>query len=238
MLPSVCLPSFVFTSLAFFLMSLVYFCIAVMAARVVPAPEPCHVTNSQYVAALVGHLVELPGLLVAALVIDRLGRRKSMAVFATSAGLMLMLLMVHSHNMQLAALAAARMFSMAMNRVLWVYTAEIFPSSVRGIGLGVVMVCSRVGSLLAPVVAFIAFPRSEVTALTLSFACAVWIAGLALTLPYETSRKALFDFVPPDIASVQKAAQFLATPARGLTDSLSDEADDTEDGVMYLDNVQ
>lgn len=94
----------------------------------------------------------VPGLLAATLLVDRVGRRRLTAGSMGLAGLSALLFAASPGRA--AVLASAAAFN-ACATCAWnavdVFSAELFPPSLRGSGLGVGSACGRVGSIAANV---------------------------------------------------------------------------------------
>ncbi|CAL5229494.1 g12830 [Coccomyxa viridis] len=134
---------------------------------------------------------ELPGLLVAALVMDPLGRKWSLALSLLGIGISTGLLIVTSRA-DTVLLFAGRACSMGSFAILYVYTPEVFPTKVRALGLGVNNAMSRVGALLSPFMAVALVERGMPHAAEGIIAGICVLAAIAtLCLPLETAGKAL-----------------------------------------------
>ncbi|KAK9821616.1 hypothetical protein WJX81_008270 [Elliptochloris bilobata] len=133
---------------------------------------------------------ELPGLLLAAMVMDLIGRKWSLAgglllVAVFTAGL----LGAAGSTLTTALLFCARAASMGAFAILYVYTPEAYPTTARTFALGCNNAMSRVGALLAPFLAVDLASRSTAAAHgaegIIAGACFVAAAATA-ALPLET----------------------------------------------------
>ncbi|KAJ8385740.1 hypothetical protein AAFF_G00182580 [Aldrovandia affinis] len=120
------------------------------------------------------------------------GRKTSMAILQIFAGIFFMLLTVCSTMLGFTVLLFLLRSLVSMNfTVVYIYTAEVYPTSVRALGMGFCTSFSRIGGMIAPFIAQVLMSKSVVLALlpfTLScFLC----AGGALMLPIETKGRAL-----------------------------------------------
>uniref|UniRef100_A0A0E0DIR7 H(+)/Pi cotransporter n=1 Tax=Oryza meridionalis TaxID=40149 RepID=A0A0E0DIR7_9ORYZ len=110
-----------------------------------------------YVSVLVNSLAEMPAYLLTALLLDRFGR-KPLAIgtmllsgISCSAGS----LIAGAGAMRVARLACGvvGIFGMAATyNLLFIYTAELFPTAVRNAALGCTSQASQMGAILAPLV--------------------------------------------------------------------------------------
>lgn len=107
-----------------------------------------------YRNVFISSIGELPGLAVAAYIVDRWGRKLSMATLFTLCGASLLPL-VHNQPADLTTflLFGARACIMGAFTVLYIYAPEVYPTSNRSTGLGIANAIARVGGLLCPVVA-------------------------------------------------------------------------------------
>ncbi|KAF0892466.1 hypothetical protein E2562_016774 [Oryza meyeriana var. granulata] len=110
-----------------------------------------------YVSVLVNSLAEMPAYLLTALLLDRFGRKPLAigtmllsGVFCTAGSLI-----AGAGAMRVARLACGvvGIFGMAATyNLLFIYTAELFPTAVRNAALGCTSQASQMGAILAPLV--------------------------------------------------------------------------------------
>ncbi|EIE20417.1 MFS general substrate transporter [Coccomyxa subellipsoidea C-169] len=140
----------------------------------------------------VASTAELPGLLLAAAVMDGLGRKWPLAasqlVIAAATGSLLLA----PGRWDTALLFIGRACSMGSYAILYVYTPEVFPTRVRTFGLGVNNAMSRIGALVSPFLAVDLVERGSpgIAEGTLALACLAAAVACAF-LPLETSGKEL-----------------------------------------------
>jgi MFS family permease len=141
-------------------------------------------------------VAEAPGLVLAALLMDRLGRKRTQGILLLATGAAVLVLGVRdSVPMPVAAvlMGIARLLIMAAFSVTYGYTPEAFPTSVRALATGACSACSRIAGIATPYLA------SAVVSLWVPlgiYAGTAVIAGAAaFALPLETAGVALRDSV-------------------------------------------
>ncbi|KAF0905928.1 hypothetical protein E2562_008953 [Oryza meyeriana var. granulata] len=102
---------------------------------------------------LVTSLAEFPGLVLAALMVDRIGRKVSLVIMLLMCCVFLAPLAVHLGQGSVTTLLfCARTCIMGSFAVLYVYTPEIYPASSRNTGVGITSSLGRIGSIISPLV--------------------------------------------------------------------------------------
>ncbi|XP_047460358.1 solute carrier family 22 member 6-B isoform X2 [Mugil cephalus] len=148
-----------------------------------------------YLTQFVFGLVEIPARTLVLLVLP-CSRRFSQSGFLAFGGLacLLMLAIPADHPNILAALAMAGKFGITASfAVIYVYTAEIFPTVLRQTGIGVSCMFARMGGVLAPAINML-HNHSPATPLVIFGTSPLLGAILALALP-ETADRPLPDTV-------------------------------------------
>eukprot|EP00897_Mesotaenium_endlicherianum_P008740 jgi/Mesen1/7895/ME000420S07040 len=150
-----------------------------------------------YRDVLITSAAELPGIAVAAAIVDRLGRKKSISVLLAITGIALLpLIQPLPEDPTTLLLFGARGSIMGAFQILFVYAPEVYPTSMRSTGLGIANSFSRLGGILCPFVA-VGLVRScqQGTAVSL-FVLIPLVASIAvLFFPTETSGKGLEDTI-------------------------------------------
>ncbi|KAG5845235.1 hypothetical protein ANANG_G00136650 [Anguilla anguilla] len=120
------------------------------------------------------------------------GRKYSLVILQLSSGVFFMLVNICSTMFGFTVLLFLIRSLVSMNfSVVYLYTAEVYPTAVRSIGLGVCTSFSRIGGMIAPFIAQVLMSRSVLLAL-LPFSISCFLcAGGALLLPIETRGRAL-----------------------------------------------
>jgi putative MFS transporter len=146
--------------------------------------------------APVGSLI---GSLICALVIDRTGRRAwfTAAFFLTAAGLV-----------WLWAFGAATALGMligfmfcsawlgSMNMTIFLYTAEIYPTRMRALGVSWASFWLRAAATVGPLIVGFALPRYGISGVFLTFSIFAVIGCIAATFMIETRRRVLEEVSP------------------------------------------
>uniref|UniRef100_A0A0E0ALN1 Major facilitator superfamily (MFS) profile domain-containing protein n=1 Tax=Oryza glumipatula TaxID=40148 RepID=A0A0E0ALN1_9ORYZ len=98
-------------------------------------------------------VTSLAGLVLAALLVDRIGRKVSLGIMLLLSCAFLAPLAVHLGQGSVTTLLfCARTCIMGGFAVLYVYTPEIYPASSRNTGVGITSSFGRIGSIVSPVV--------------------------------------------------------------------------------------
>ena len=110
-----------------------------------------------YLNAILFALVELVGVVSAMLVVDRIGRRGVLLVCLVSASLCLLVSgLFDSKALQRSAAVLGKAGASAVFALLYLFSSEMQPTSVRSQCLALCSTCARVGSLIAPVISALA----------------------------------------------------------------------------------
>ncbi|XP_061585116.1 synaptic vesicle 2-related protein isoform X2 [Cololabis saira] len=147
----------------------------------------CKYLNSDdYKDLLWTTLSEFPGLLVTLWAIDRLGRRKTMALCF----LVFSLCIIPLASMTVL-IFIARAFIAGGFQAAYVYTPEVYPTATRALGLGTSSGMARVGALITPFVAQVMLESSVYLALSVYCCCCLFAAIASCALPIETTGRGL-----------------------------------------------
>ncbi|CAL1373886.1 unnamed protein product [Linum trigynum] len=133
-------------------------------------------------------LAECPGLVVAAVVIDRIGRKISMAsLFFICIAFVLPLVVHQSPLVTTILLFGARICITGTFAVAFVIAPELYPTSVRSTGFGLASAVGRIGGIVCPYVAVKLMEACHQREALLLFAGVVAIGLVATVLiPYDT----------------------------------------------------
>lgn len=150
-----------------------------------------------YLDVLVTSLAECPGLFIAAAIVDRYGRKMSMATLFFLCSIFLLPLIFHQpQSLTTALLFGARICITGTFTIVYIYAPELYPTSVRSTGVGVASSVGRFGGMLCPLVAVGLIHGCHQTIAILLFESVVIIACFAvLSFPLETKGRDLNDTV-------------------------------------------
>lgn len=165
-------------------------------------------SDGEYADIFVSALGEVPGLLVAVAIVDRIGRRGSMALTLAMTAVCLFPVAFESLNTTLrdVALFVGRSSAMAAFTVLYIFAGEVYPTSIRSTGVGVGNGFARIGGITCPAFAVALIESGHITLSVVFFvAVAALAAAAALSLSVETAGRTL-DGDDDDDGAVELAA--------------------------------
>ena len=142
---------------------------------------------------LVSNLGGIPGALLSSRVIESSwGRRRTLVVTLwVSAAALLTMNLFEGQAAIAVACFVQQMVQMAVWAVMFAYTPEVYPTSIRARGLGAANMLDRIGGMIGPFVGGVLLAESRSVALA-AFAAALGIAAVAsLFLRTETKGAAL-----------------------------------------------
>ena len=156
--------------------------------------EGNQLNTEDYLKIMWTSAAELPGILITLTIIELLGRKVTIAVecLATMIGFLL-LFMCTSDILTTFFLFLTRAFISGVFQVVYVYTPEVYSTSVRTLGMGVCTAAARIGAIITPYVAQVLLRESNYATLSLYAGSSLGMAVLAMLLPIETKGKALQD---------------------------------------------
>uniref|UniRef100_A0A671XGJ9 SV2 related protein n=1 Tax=Sparus aurata TaxID=8175 RepID=A0A671XGJ9_SPAAU len=132
------------------------------------------------------------GLLVTLWAIDRLGRRKTMALcFFIFSMCIIPLYGCVGRTSMTVLIFIARAFIAGGFQAAYVYTPEVYPTATRALGLGTSSGMARVGALITPFVAQVMLESSVYLALSVYCCCCLLAAVASCALPIETTGRGL-----------------------------------------------
>uniref|UniRef100_H2ZS94 Synaptic vesicle 2-related protein n=2 Tax=Latimeria chalumnae TaxID=7897 RepID=H2ZS94_LATCH len=154
-----------------------------------------YLTVTDYTDLLWTTLSEFPGVLVTLWIIDRLGRKKTMALsFFVFSFCSLLLFLCIGRVALTVFLFIARAFISGGFQAAYVYTPEVYPTATRALGLGTCSGMARVGALVTPFVAQVLLESSTYLTLTVYSGCCIFAAVASCFLPIETKGRGLQEF--------------------------------------------
>lgn len=156
--------------------------------------EETQLHTRDYVKILWASAAELPGLLITILIIEFLGRKITMAVEFIGCMIGFLLLFICASEYLLAFfLFLVRAFATGVFQAIYVYTPEVYPTTVRAVGMGLSTSSARVGAIITPFVAQVLLHVNDYLTLSLYAGSCLVFAILSLLLPIETKGRALND---------------------------------------------
>uniref|UniRef100_A0A4X1SS06 Synaptic vesicle 2-related protein n=1 Tax=Sus scrofa TaxID=9823 RepID=A0A4X1SS06_PIG len=151
-----------------------------------------YLSKEDYMDLLWTTLSEFPGVLVTLWIIDRLGRKKTMALcFVVFSFCSLLLFICVGRNMLTLLLFIARAFISGGFQAAYVYTPEVYPTATRALGLGTCSGMARVGALITPFIAQVMLESSVYLTLAVYSGCCLLAALASCFLPIETKGRGL-----------------------------------------------
>lgn len=151
-------------------------------------------TITDYTDLLWTTLAEFPGIVVTLVIIEFLGRKKTMAieflVFSFSVFL-IMMVCISNRTALTVILFIARGIISGVFQAAYVYTPEVYPTYLRAVGVGVCSGMARLGAMVTPFVAQVLVKSSLASAVGLYGSVALLAVAASLLLPIETKGRAM-----------------------------------------------
>lgn len=149
---------------------------------------------ADYTDLLLTTAAEFPGLFITFLIIEWLGRRKTIAVeFLIFALFVYLVNICVTRKVLIFFLFVARAFISGGFQATYVYTPEVYPTTTRAIGLGMCSGMSRIGALITPFVAQVMLRESVYLGINTYATVSLIAAGFTLLLPIETKGREMKD---------------------------------------------
>ncbi|XP_068129000.1 putative transporter SVOPL isoform X2 [Hyperolius riggenbachi] len=157
--------------------------------------SPCYcsmLSQSDYRTMIISTVGEIALNPLNILGINLLGRCWTLGITMTTTGIFFLLLNICMSNTGLIGiLFCLRALVSANFNTIYIYTAEVYPTVMRAIGMGTSGSLCRIGAMAAPFIAQVLLSASIVGALCLFAAVCFICAVSAFTLPIETKGRAL-----------------------------------------------
>lgn len=164
-------------------------------AKHVQQGAPCYCIPfgyADYQTLLISCLGEIALVPLNILLLNIMGRRCSMIVLLLLSAVNFMLVNICTTMFGFTVLLFLLRSLVSMNfNVVYIYTAEVYPTAVRSLGMGFCTSFSRIGGMIAPFIAQVLMSHSVVLALSPFAAACVLCAVGAFLLPIETKGRAL-----------------------------------------------
>ncbi|KAF8372678.1 hypothetical protein PRIPAC_79107 [Pristionchus pacificus] len=174
--------------------------------------------GDMYVNFIIGGLIEMPALFLVFLFIDRIGRRKVLAIGYGLAGFCLLSNLLISPEtpkfVSLVQLLVSRGSITATYAGIYMFSPELFPTVVRNSAMGVCSTVARVGAIAASFISMWIVERYGKIFMLIPFGTmAVLAAILILVFLPETSGKAL----PATIEEIEDSHEMVEVQLESLT---------------------
>jgi len=159
-------------------------------------PDTDDKDNSVYLDILLTSAAELPGLLIAALCVEKLGRRSTQTAMFLGCSISIALMLVNSGGVtSLIFSICARMFITGTFSTVYVYTPEVYPTTIRTTGLGVASSIARIAGIITPFIANV-LSKNDLYIPVIIYSGSSLLACIAsMFLPFETRKLALPDLM-------------------------------------------
>ncbi|CDS37184.1 synaptic vesicle 2 protein [Echinococcus multilocularis] len=150
-------------------------------------------TDDDYLSMLASSLGEFTVIPLTIITNDLMGRRISLTLISTLSALLFVILYICMPKAAaIAILFVARALSSGMFSIVYLYTNEVYPTTIRSLGQGVCSSFARLGAMSTPYVAEVVMPDvSALLGLSLYSGVCLICASIALFLPIETKDRAL-----------------------------------------------
>ncbi len=134
---------------SWFVVSFVYYTLFTWAPKIFAQQGVGAVRSLWYTFFMM--LAQLPGYLSAAYFIEKLGRRPSLSIYFFGTALSAVLWTYVSNTVLLIIIALVlSFFTLGVWGLVYAYTPELYPTSIRGSGNGLAGVIARIAGILAP----------------------------------------------------------------------------------------
>uniref|UniRef100_A0A2K5RAL1 SVOP like n=1 Tax=Cebus imitator TaxID=2715852 RepID=A0A2K5RAL1_CEBIM len=157
--------------------------------------SPCHChlfAPSDYQTMIISTVGEIALNPLNILGINFLGRRLSLSITMGCTALFFLLLNICTSSAGLIGfLFVLRALVAANFNTIYIYTAEVYPTTMRALGMGTSGSLCRIGAMVAPFISQVLMSASILGALCLFSSVCVICAISAFTLPIETKGRAL-----------------------------------------------
>lgn len=141
-------------------------------------------------------LAQVPGYFSAAWLVERWGRKGTLASYLAVSGVFTFLFAAVSATPLIVASAVLMsFFSLGAWGALYAYTPELYPTQVRATGVGWASGMTRIAGSLAPIIGGLLLPVSLVAALGVYAVAFVAAGAVVLTLGVETRGRPLEDAI-------------------------------------------
>lgn len=176
-------------------------------------------TSADYLDVLFSSLVEFPAYMVGAFSLEYFGRLWSSRIGWWSCAFFMFLILVLDHHDSLL-LIFARLTVAFLFMVIYAYGLEIYPSSCRPFGMGMLVIISRVGAAIAPFIAQSLYHACGLEVVAAIIGSFLVVAGFAVFLfPYDTTDGAMVENIKEVARTFDSSVDQDSCPANVVTQS-------------------
>ena len=150
------------------------------------------ITVNGYLEYLITTLAEVPGILITAFIPGFIGRKLTFALEFILSGIMFFLLFLctaHSFIVKTAFLFTIRASIMGAFGLCFLYTGEVYPTSIRATVISVLSTAARLGSISSSYSTQVLFRADYIVAISIFGAFGIITGVVSLFLPFETKGK-------------------------------------------------
>jgi putative MFS transporter len=182
-------------SIIWFSLSLGYYGIFTWLPRIFILQGFTFIQSYRYLILLA--LAQVPGYMLAAYLVERIGRKVTLAAFLVSSALFSYLFAIAATPALIVGGAMLLSFSLlGAWGALYAYTPELFPTAVRTTGIGWASAMARAAGILAPYLGGVLLTVSLLLALSVYAAFLVIGSIATLLMEIETRNQRLIDVMP------------------------------------------
>ncbi|KAK9876159.1 hypothetical protein WA026_011275 [Henosepilachna vigintioctopunctata] len=173
------------------------------------AAECKQLQTTDYMDLLWTTLAEFPGIFITIFIIERFGRKKTMAAQFVAYAICCSILTICTTKRAFLTvmLFFARGIIAGVFQAAYVYTPEVYPTSLRAVGVGSCSAMARLGAMVTPYVAQVLLKSAMPFAITIYSVSALLAAVACLILPIETVGKELTESVTPHVKNTSRHSE-------------------------------
>ncbi|XP_064392353.1 synaptic vesicle 2-related protein-like isoform X2 [Halichondria panicea] len=151
-------------------------------------------TRDDYISILWTGVAEVPGIVVTMVLVELIGRKLTMVAEFLLTMVGFLLLFVCGERILLTIfLFIIRAFATGVFQAIFVYTPEVYPTTVRAFALGTCSAAARIGAIITPYTAQVLVEHSDLATISLYAGSCLVLAILSCLLPIETKGRSLTD---------------------------------------------
>ncbi len=146
--------------------------------------DQSELSSDPHLGFLATSAIQIPGYIYVLLTLEkpRFGRKRSLCAFLALSGVCLCSRpFITSSSVKVTIAMIGRFCANCSYTILHLFSAEQFPTAIRGVGMGYSYVVSRLGSILAPYILLLGVPLAPLT-----FGIGAFVASLASSILPET----------------------------------------------------